>query len=124
MLEWSSETPMNEFQPRRREFLTTSAAALTSSIFTGKLRGANDRVTAGFIGIGVMGSENLEVALKHGVEVKAVCDVYQPQLERAGAIVARTGQKAKEVKDFREVLADKSIDFLCISTPYHSHPYM
>ena len=73
---------MNECKPGRREFLTTSAAALTSSIFTGNLRGANDRVTAGFIGIGVMGSENLGVALKHGVEVKAVCDVYQPHLER------------------------------------------
>src|SRR6202023_1747553 len=83
-----------------------------------------DRISGGFIGIGVMGSENLGVALKHGVEVKAVCDVYQPHLERAGAIVARTGQKAKEVKDFREVLADKSIDFVCISTPDHWHPYI
>ena len=115
---------MKECKAGRREFLTTSAAALTSSIFTGNLRGANGRVTAGFIGIGVMGSENLGVALKHGVEVKAVCDVYQPHLERAGAIVARTGQKAKEVKDFREVLADKSIDFVCISTPDHWHPYI
>src|ERR1700682_2986552 len=104
---------MNDCKPGRRKFLATSATALTSSIFTGNLRGANDRVTAGFIGIGVMGSENLEVALKHGVEVKAVCDVYQPRLERAGAIVARTGQKAKEVKDFREILADKSIDLVC-----------
>src|SRR4029077_6444212 len=115
---------MNEFQPGRREFLNTSAALLTSSIFTGNIRGANDSVTAGFIGIGVMGSENLEVALKHGVEVKVVCDVYQPHLERAGAIVARTGQKAKEVKDFREVLADKSIDLVCIPPPDHWHPYM
>ncbi|HET9319144.1 MAG TPA: Gfo/Idh/MocA family oxidoreductase, partial [Bryobacteraceae bacterium] len=116
---------MNEQNPGRRDFLKTAgAAAFTTSIFTGNVKGANDRVTGGFIGIGVMGSENLGVALRHGVEVKAVCDVYQPHLERAGAIVARTGQKAKEVADFREVLADKSIDFVCISTPDHWHPYM
>ena len=104
----------------RREFLKTAGAAFTTSIFTGAgLKGANDRPTAGFIGIGVMGSENLQVALRHGVEVKAVCDVYQPHLERAGAIVARNGQRAKEVKDFREILADSSIDLVCISTPDH-----
>ena len=103
---------MDNTKADRRDFLKTAGAAFTTSIFTGRLRGANDRPTAGFIGIGVMGSENLGVALKHGVEVKAVCDVYQPHLERAGAIVARTGQKAKEVKDFREILADKSIDLV------------
>src|SRR5689334_21716784 len=100
---------MNEQKSDRRDFLKTAGAAFTTSLFTGNVKGANDRVTGGFIGIGVMGSENLEVALKHGVEVKAVCDVYQPHLERAGAMVARNGQKAKEIKDFREVLADKSI---------------
>jgi len=115
---------MDEQNPARRDFLKAAGAAFTTSIFTGNVKGANDRITGGFIGIGVMGSENLQVALKHGVEVKAVCDVYQPHLERAGAIVARTGRKAKEVKDFRDVLADKSIDFVCISTPDHWHPYM
>src|SRR5258708_33535597 len=115
---------MENAKADRRDCVKTAGGALTTSIFTGNVRGANDRLTAGFIGIGVMGSENLAVALKHGVEVKAVCDVYQPHLERAGAIVARTGQKAKEVTDFREILADKSIDLVCISTPDHWHPYM
>jgi predicted dehydrogenase len=108
----------------RRSFLKTAAAALTTSLFTGDLRGANDRPTAGFIGIGVMGSENLKVAIEHGVEVKAVCDVYQPHLERAGTMVREAGQKAREVKDFREILADPSIDFVCVSTPDHWHAYI
>jgi predicted dehydrogenase len=115
---------MNEQRTDRREFLKLSGAALTTSIFTGNMKGANDRITAGFIVVGVMGSANLEEALAHGVEVKAVCDVYQPHLEKAGAMVASTGQKAKEIKDFREILADKSIDLVCISTPDHWHPYM
>src|SRR5579862_5044239 len=115
---------MNEPKPARRDFLKTAGAAFTTSIFTGNVKGANDRITGGFIGVGVMGSENLKVALKHGVEVKAVCDVYQPNLEKAGAMVTRAEQKAKEIRDFREVLADKSIDFVCIATPDHWHPYM
>lgn len=120
------EIPRNtsEHQPARRAFLQTAGAAFTTSLFTGEVKGANDRITGGFIGTGMMGSENLRVALDHGAEVKAVCDVYQPHRERAGAIVAKTGRKAAEVNDFREVLADKSIDFVCISTPDHWHPYM
>jgi hypothetical protein len=72
---------MENTKADRRGFLKTAGAAFTTSIFSGRLRGANERPTAGFIGIGVMGSENLGVALKQGVEVKAVCDVYQPHLK-------------------------------------------
>jgi predicted dehydrogenase len=73
----------------------------------------------------MMGTENVTAAMKQpGLEVVAICDVYQTALERAAALVARQGQKAKEVKDFREILADKSIDLVCISTPDHWHAYM
>jgi hypothetical protein len=40
----------------RRDFLKTAGAALTTSIYTGRLKGANDRIAAAFIGIVVMGS--------------------------------------------------------------------
>jgi predicted dehydrogenase len=109
----------------RRDFLKTAGAALTTSIYTGRMKGANDRIAAAFIGIGVMGSENLQVAMDQpGVQVAAVCDVYQPHLERAAAIARRKGHQPKEVKDFREILADRSIDVVCISTPDHWHPYI
>ena len=58
------------------------------------------------------------------VEPVAVCDVYQPHLERAVAAAKKGGHTVKTVKDFREVLADKSIDAVCISTPDHWHAYM
>ena len=108
----------------RRDFLQTAGAALTTSLFTGNLRGANDRPTGAFIGVGMMGTENLSVALEQGVEVRAVCDVYRPHRERAAKLVSGAKQKAKAVQDFREVLSDPSIDFVCISTPDHWHPYM
>ena len=106
----------------RRQFLKTTGV-LTTSLFTGNLRGANDRISAAFIGVGVMGSENLGAAMKQfGVAAVAVCDVYQPNLEKAGALARRQGHQVREVRDFREILADKSI--VCISTPDHWHPYM
>ena len=44
------------------------------------------------------------------VAISAVCDVYQPHLERAAAIARRKGHQPKEIRDFREILADRSID--------------
>lgn len=107
----------------RREFLTKAAAGVTA-LSASRVMGANDRLTGGFIGVGTMGSENLSVALKQGVRVGAVCDVYQPHLERAGALARREGSTPKEIADFREILADRSIDFVMIATPDHWHPYM
>jgi predicted dehydrogenase len=109
----------------RRDFLKVGAAALTTSIFTGNVKGANDRITGAVIGIGRMGSENLKFAIRQpGVEVVAVSDIYQPHLDDGLSIAASLGAKPKAVKDFREILADKSIDFVNISTPDHWHAYM
>ena len=108
---------MNQKSFGRRNFVRTAGVAFTTSLFTRNLEEANERPSGGFIGVGMMGSENLKVALEQGVDVRAVCDVYRPHRERAAASVGAAGQKAKQVQDFREVLADPSIDFVCISTP-------
>jgi len=116
----------------RREFLKAAGAALTTSIFTGNVRGANDRIRVAFIGPGRMGTDSMTTALRlPNVEVPVVCDVYQPNLEKAIAASGRGADgtpdarpKAKGVTDFREVLADKSIDAVNISTPDHWHAYM
>jgi predicted dehydrogenase len=72
-----------------------------------------------------MGSGNLGYAMKvPEVEPVAVCDIYQPHLERAVAAAKKGGFQVKTVKDFREILSDKSIDAVCISTPDHWHAYM
>src|SRR5947209_4396105 len=110
----------------RRNFLKTAGVAgLTANIFTGNLRGANDRIAVGFIGLGAMGSGNLGYAMKvPEVQPVAVCDVWQPYLERAQAQALKAGTQVKGVKDFRDFLADKSIDAVCIATPDHWHAYM
>lgn len=109
----------------RRSILTGASAALTTSLFTGRVRGANDRVAVGFIGLGAMGSGNLSYAMQvEQAQPVAVCDIYAPHLERAVSAAAKKGVQVKAVKDFRDIIADKAIDAVCISTPDHWHAYM
>ncbi|MGA2155761.1 MAG: Gfo/Idh/MocA family oxidoreductase [Bryobacteraceae bacterium] len=111
----------------RRAFLKTAGgAALTASLFTGNLKGANDKVNIAFIGVGRMGYDNLGYcAHVPGFEIVAICDVYQPALD-AAVERARSGgfPGVKAIRDFREILSDKSVDAVCIATPDHWHAYM
>lgn len=109
----------------RRDLLKGAGAALTTSIFTGRVRGANDRIAVGLIGLGAMGIGNLNHVMRLSTaEAASVCDVYKPAVEKALAAAEKAGKTVKTVKDFREILADKSIDAVCISTPDHWHAYM
>ncbi|HUE00833.1 MAG TPA: Gfo/Idh/MocA family oxidoreductase [Bryobacteraceae bacterium] len=58
------------------------------------------------------------------LQVVALCDVYQPNLDEAMAKAGARGQNPRAVRDFREILADKSIDVVNISTPDRWHAYM
>jgi predicted dehydrogenase len=109
----------------RRSILTGASAAFTTSLFTGRVRGANDRIAVGFIGLGAMGSGNLSYAMQvPEAQPVAVCDIYGPHLERAVSAAAKKGVQVKAVTDFRDIIADKSIDAICVSTPDHWHAYM
>ncbi len=108
---------------RRRDFLKLGAGALT--VLTSRAKGANDRLACAVIGIGKMGSANLGFALRQpNVEVAAVCDVYQPRLDEAVQFAKQYNATPKPVRDFREILENPSIDFVCISTPDHWHAYL
>ena len=108
----------------RRDFMkratfTTAGVSLSMAGFsTGQVLGANDRIRLGVIGTGRQGIDDMQNFIKNGVEVAAVCDVYQPNLDKG---LAAAGGKAKAVKDFREVLADKDIDVVLVATPDHWH---
>ena len=113
----------------RREFFKSAAAAagLTTNIFPALAQRANDKIQAAFIGMGRMGTGNLDNAMKQENLVPvAVCDVYEPHLEQAWERASKnsSGATVRKVKDFREILADKSIDVVNISTPDHWHAYM
>jgi predicted dehydrogenase len=102
----------------RRTFVTAGAgvAAMGSRIL-----GANDRVNAGVIGTGGRGRYLTGQFKELGVNVAAVCDVYQPHLE-AGLKDASTG--ARSYRDYRRLLDDKSLDAVVVATPDHWHARM
>ncbi|HEY3742937.1 MAG TPA: Gfo/Idh/MocA family oxidoreductase [Bryobacteraceae bacterium] len=116
---------MNLNTTTRRNVLASATAAFTTSLFTGRVKGANDRIAVGFIGLGAMGSGNLSYATQvPEIQPAALCDVYQPHLERAEGFARKKGYEIKGKTDFRDIIADKSLDAVCISTPDHWHAYM
>ena len=92
---------------------------------------ANDRLQLGFIGVGTMGRGHLGNFLgMNDVQVVAVSDVVDDRLENAKLMVEKKysqpdGKQAykglKVYKDFRDLINDKNIDGVVISTPDHWH---
>lgn len=101
---------------KRRSFLVTGTAAAYRSVL-----GANDRVRGAVIGAGGRGRYLTAQFKEIGVEMMAVCDVYEPNLQ-AGLKAANTG--AQPYYDYRKMLDDKSIDVVIVATPDHWHARM
>jgi predicted dehydrogenase len=113
---------MDSNEMTRRGFLGRSAAVglgvLAHPSFSGKVFGANDRITMGIIGAGGMGRGHMENFRDQGVEWAAVSDVYGIHLD-AGLEIA--GPEAKGYTDHRKLLERKDIDAVLIATPDHWH---
>lgn len=104
---------------QRREFIKQSAVGVASSPLASKLKGANDRIVAGFIGLGGRGSYELGVCLRNkNIEIAAVADVFDPLVAKA---LQQVGGKAAGYRDFRRILDRKDIDVVFVSTPDHWH---
>jgi predicted dehydrogenase len=100
----------------RRTFIR-AATGLSAASYR-RVLGANNKVHLAIIGLGMNGSGHVrdELALKDEVEITAVCDLYAPRLDRG---VSAT--RAKGYRDYHDVLADKNVDAVIVSTPDHSH---
>jgi predicted dehydrogenase len=83
----------------------------------------NDTIGIGHIGIGTRGGDLIKDVMKTtGGKIVAVCDVYKPHVEKA---VKYSGNpEAKRYVDYRDLLADKSVDVVVIATPDHWHSQM
>jgi predicted dehydrogenase len=106
----------------RRNFvkaLAVGTAALAPSARSyARTAGANERLGIGMIGMGRMGRGHLENLLEEpDVEVRALCDVYEPNLGWAAA----KAPGAKTYADFRDVIGRDDIDAVVIATPDHWH---
>jgi predicted dehydrogenase len=104
----------------RRGFLSGAAGSLAGARSYSQTAGAGERMRVGVIGCGGMATGHMQSLLRmketDNVEIVAVCDVYQKRLDRAAQL---TG--ARPFKDYRQLLADKDVDYVLIATPEHWH---
>jgi predicted dehydrogenase len=121
----------------RRTFLETSVLTATAVGLTRRVPAApSDRVRVGFIGVGNRGDQLLDAfAAQPDVEIAALCDAYEPYLQRDAAAIhprykamgrvprMRTPVAASvpRERDFRRLLDRKDVDAVCIATPDHWH---
>ncbi|QDT36639.1 Gfo/Idh/MocA family protein [Stratiformator vulcanicus] len=107
----------------RRNFLTSVMAGGLSLGAFGSVKaqpiGANDRVRVGWIGCGGRGRFVAErFRSTPGVEIAAVCDVYEPN---AGKARDWLDGRPDAVNDFRRILDRSDIDAVLVATPDHWH---
>ena len=108
----------------RRNFLETSttSAVLTTALSYSNVLGANDRIRLGAIGTGGRCQKALMAYSKAqpDTEIVDVCDVYETRILEALEIAPN----AKQSRDYRTVLDDKTIDAVLIGSPDHWHAKM
>ncbi len=113
----------------RREFIkTTAQAAATVGVVTaaplvarGQVPGANSKLGVGFIGVGGRGRSHVNTiqGLIQGGEPLQIVGVTDAYAFRAEEAAKQTGGRV--FKTHAELLADKSIDIVCIATPDRLH---
>ena len=94
---------------------TTNAAANSENTGFGTI---SPPVSCAVIGCGVWGREILQtLATLTNAPVSAICDTYQPSLNRA----KESAPKAQAYLDYRKVIEDKSVEAVIVATPSHQH---
>jgi predicted dehydrogenase len=119
----------------RRTFLKRTASAASVAfglpcIVPGSVLGkdghvaASERVVLGSIGVGSMGKGDMKGLMRvDGVQIVAVCDVFQNRREAAKKMADEhyDTKDCRTYGDFRDLLARKDIDAVCITTQDHWH---
>ena len=136
-------------KPSRRGFFAASAVGATALSMTAKsyaeIKGANEAVRIGFLGVGGRCQQHIDVILKMQAEKKlvkpvAACDVWDGDAKKGFVRATNTynGQglypsakrmgieddKKHVTKDYRHVLDQKDVDMVVVASPDHWHAKM
>jgi predicted dehydrogenase len=109
----------------RRDFLKTTGLVNTmglSAFSQQRVRGANDKIQVGIIGLGMNGfGQHVRglLAIQDKAEIVAVSDIYGPRVDRTLSVT-----RAKAYTNYEDLIADKNVDAVIISTPDHWHAKM
>lgn len=90
------------------------------------LAAPSDQINLGVIGSGGRGTYVMtEFQKDPSLRVGSICDVYEPNLERAlGVATKKQGASPKAIRNYQQILADQSIHAVLIATPEHWHHRM
>ena len=104
----------------RRAFLVAGGSIVAAGA------APSDQVGLGVIGSGGRGTFVMTVFQKDlSVRVSAICDVYEPNLERAASTASKIpGNHPKLYRNYKELLGDKDTQAILIATPEHWHAQM
>jgi predicted dehydrogenase len=113
----------------RRAFLNraaTFAAGASTALSYTRIRGANDRISLGHIGIGHRGGGLAFIASRlkdsHNVEMTAVCDLWKVNREKAAAKARDVyGRDPRAFQYLDDLLALKEVDAVIISSGDFQH---
>jgi predicted dehydrogenase len=107
-------------QLNRRSFLMAGGGVLMAQT------APSNQIVLGVIGAGGRGNFVMGVFQKNAaVRVGAICDVYEPNLERGLSNASKVaGNHPKAYRNYKELLADKDIQAVLIATPEHWHAQM
>jgi len=127
----------------RREFLKSAGAAALAAGMPEVLSAGErqksavglaapklDKVRVGFIGVGARGSGHVEqMLLLDGVEVNAICDLYQDLADRSANACEQKGRKRPATyvngkDEYKKMLQRDDLDIVIIATPWEEHTRM
>jgi len=108
----------------RREFVRGAALTLTLLAGAEELRAdppaapaTAPHVPCGVIGLGSRGREILASLARLGAPIAAICDVYEPMINRSKS----AAPKAATYTEYRKLLDDNAVQAVFITTPTHKH---
>jgi predicted dehydrogenase len=109
---------MTNLPIQRRDLLRAASLSSITAASYSRVMGANDKISLGVIGCGGRGLGVMGIFQKNpAIQVRAVCDVYGVQIDRA----RQRAPDAASFTDHRKLLEAQNVDAVLIGTPDHWH---